>query len=61
MKIDTNKLLALISTLLAETRGCCTSSKVCIGEIDGKQIQLIVGSESDDWMVTVDKNICVTD
>jgi hypothetical protein len=47
-KIDLPKLVCVLDGLAADVHGNCVASRVCIGVLDGKEVQLLVTTEEGD-------------
>lgn len=65
MKIDTSKLAKVLEALLEDVDvtagdGACVSASVAIGKIDGKEIQLTVQGDEDEFDGVESRYRCVT-
>lgn len=59
IQVNTEKLAKLIEEELPGVRGCCVTTGLCIGRIDGKQIQLVIQGDEDEFMSEEKKFVCV--
>lgn len=62
IKIDKNKIEQVVLNEMAdmEINNFC-SLTVCIGDVDGMQVHLVVTKEEDDYIDAHDQFICVTE
>lgn len=61
MKLDSKKLLRLITEDIADLkRGYSVENSVCIGEIDGMKIVLLVTKEDGSYSAPTEENNCLS-
>ncbi len=58
--IDTVKLISIIEQELRDINGACIEGEVVIGDIDGRQIRLVVNGQTEDHEPGHAKYRCVT-
>lgn len=60
IKIDAEKLAKLIAEEVPHTTGCCVTTGMCIGKIRGKQIQIVIQADLDEFMAEKPEFTCVS-
>lgn len=60
IKIDAEKLAKLIAEEIPNTTGCCVTTGMCIGKIRGKQIQIVIQADRDEFMCEKAEFTCIS-
>lgn len=61
LTINAERLSQLIAEEVPATRGACVTTGMCIGKINGRQIQLVIQADRDEFMSEHKKFVCVSE